>query len=411
MKISNGVKINTDPKKTKEILERGIEQVIDKKNLLKKLKSGKKLRIKLGIDPTGPKIHLGRAIQLWKLRNFQDLGHQIVFIIGDFTGQIGDASDKQAMRKPLTEEEIKENLRTYKKQIGKILDLKKVEFHRNSEWLSKLKIKDFLSLAMSFTAQQMIQRRNFRERWEQNKPIGLHELSYPLLQGYDSVMIKADVEIGGFDQLFNLKMGREMQRIFGQPPQDIMTSQMLYGLDGRKMSTSWGNVINITDNPRNMYGKIMSMKDELIEDYLKLTTRFPLKKIEKIKKDLKEEKLNPKEAKSILAKEIIKMYHSKKAGETAEKEFNRVFREKKLPLKIPVFKSSKKSLPILDLLTKANLASSKNEAKRLILQGGVSIRIKNQELRIKDWRQDIKLKNGMILQVGKRKFLKIRLVK
>ena len=348
MKISNGVKINTDPKKTKEILERGIEQVIDKKNLLKKLKSGKKLRIKLGIDPTGPKIHLGRAIQLWKLRNFQDLGHQIVFIIGDFTGQIGDASDKQAMRKPLTEEEIKENLRTYKKQIGKILDLKKVEFHRNSEWLSKLKIKDFLSLAMSFTAQQMIQRRNFRERWEQNKPIGLHELSYPLLQGYDSVMIKADVEIGGFDQLFNLKMGREMQRIFGQPPQDIMTSQMLYGLDGRKMSTSWGNVINITDNPRNMYGKIMSMKDELIEDYLKLTTRFPLKKIEKIKKDLKEEKLNPKEAKSILAKEIIKMYHSKKAGETAEKEFNRVFREKKLPLKIPVFKSSKKSLPILD---------------------------------------------------------------
>jgi len=411
MKISNGVKINTDSKKIKEILERGIEQVIDKKNLLKKLKSGKKLRIKLGIDPTGPKIHLGRAIQLWKLRNFQDLGHQIVFIIGDFTGQIGDASDKQAMRKPLTEEEIKENLRTYKKQIGKILDLKKVEFHRNSEWLSKLKIKDFLSLAMSFTAQQMIQRRNFRERWEQNKPIGLHELSYPLLQGYDSVMIKADVEIGGFDQLFNLKMGREMQRIFGQPPQDIMTSQMLYGLDGRKMSTSWGNVINITDNPREMYGKIMSMKDELIEDYLKLTTRFPLKKIEKIKKDLKEEKLNPKEAKSILAKEIIKMYHSKKAGETAEKEFNRVFREKKLPLKIPVFKSSKKSLPILDLLTKANLASSKNEAKRLILQGGVSIRIKNQELRIKDWRQDIKLKNGMILQVGKRKFLKIRLVK
>jgi len=407
MKISNGVKINTDSKKIKEILERGIEQVIDKKNLLKKLKSGKKLRIKLGIDPTGPKIHLGRAIQLWKLRNFQDLGHQIVFIIGDFTGQIGDASDKQAMRKPLTEEEIKENLRTYKKQIGKILDLKKVEFHRNSEWLSKLKIKDFLSLAMSFTAQQMIQRRNFRERWEQNKPIGLHELSYPLLQGYDSVMIKADVEIGGFDQLFNLKMGREMQRIFGQPPQDIMTSQMLYGLDGRKMSTSWGNVINITDNPRNMYGKIMSMKDELIEDYLKLTTRFPLKKIEKIKKDLKEEKLNPKEAKSILAKEIIKMYHSKKAGETAEKEFNRVFREKKLPLKIPVFKSSKKSLPILDLLTKANLASSKNEAKRLILQGGVKINnvIKN------DWREIVKISDGMIVKVGKRKFLKIRLVK
>ena len=175
------MKISTSPKKTKEILERGIEQVIDKKNLLKKLKSGRKLRIKLGVDPTGPKIHIGRAIQLWKLRDFQDLGHQIVFIVGDFTGQIGDASDKQAMRKPLTEKEIKENLKTYRKQIGKILDLKKVEFRRNSEWLSKLKLKDFLSLAMSFTAQQMIQRRNFKERWEKGKPIGLYELSYPLL--------------------------------------------------------------------------------------------------------------------------------------------------------------------------------------------------------------------------------------
>lgn len=405
------MKINTDPKKIKEILERGIEQVIDKENLLKKLKSGKKLRIKLGIDPTGPKIHLGRAIQLWKLRNFQNLGHQIVFIIGDFTGQIGDASDKQAMRKPLTKEEVKENLKTYRKQIGKILDLKKVESHRNSEWLNKLKIKDFLSLTMNFTAQQMIQRRNFRERWKQGKPIGLHELSYPLLQGYDSVMIKADVEIGGFDQLFNLKVGREMQRIFGQSPQDIMTSRMLYGLDGRKMSTTWGNVINILDSPKDMYGKIMSMKDELIEDYFKLTTNIPLEKIEKIKKDLKKEKLNPREAKAILAKEIIKMYQSKKAGEAAEKEFNRVFREKKLPSKIPCFKTSKKSLPILDLLVKTNLASSKNEAKRLILQGGVSIKIKSQKVKVKNWHQDIKLKNGMVLQVGKRKFVKIKTIK
>lgn len=405
------MKINTSPKKTKEILERGIEQIIDKKNLLKKLKSGRKLRIKLGVDPTGPKIHIGRAIQLWKLRDFQDLGHQIVFIIGDFTGQIGDASDKQSMRKPLTEKEIKENLKTYRKQIGKILDLKKVEFRRNSEWLSKLKLKDFLSLAMSFTAQQMIQRRNFKERWEKGKPIGLHELSYPLLQGYDSVIIKADIEIGGFDQLFNLKIGREMQRMFAQPPQDIMTSQMLYGLDGRKMSTSWGNVINITDGPKDMYGKIMSMKDELIEDYLKLTTRLSLKEIEKIRKDLKRGKLNPKEAKAILAKEIIKMYHSKKAGEIAEKEFNRVFGEKKLPSKVPCFKTSKKSLPILDLLVKTSLVPSKSEAKRLISQGGVSIKDKNQKSKVKDWRQDIKLKNGMVLQVGKRRFIKIKTIK
>jgi tyrosyl-tRNA synthetase len=399
------MKINTDSNKIREILERGIEKIIDKSHLEAALKSGKKLRVKLGIDPTGPKIHLGRAIQLWKLRDFQDLGHQIVFIIGDFTGQIGDASDKQAMRKSLTKKEIKENLKTYKKQIGKILDLKKVEFHRNSEWLNRLKIKDFLSLSINFTAQQMIQRRNFKERWEQGKPIGLHELSYPLLQGYDSVMIQADVEIGGFDQLFNLKIGREMQRIFGQLPQDIMTSQMLYGLDGRKMSTSWGNVINIVDKPEDMYGKIMSMKDELIEDYLKLTTHLSLKEIEKIKKDFKERKLNPRDAKAILAKEIIKIYHSKKAGEIAEKEFNRVFREKKLPSKIPVFKSLKKSLPILDLLVKANLASSKNEAKRLILQGGVKMNniVKN------DWREIVKISDGMIVKVGKRKFIKIKL--
>jgi len=410
MKISTGPK-KIGPEPIKEALERGVEEIIDKKSLLKKLKSGKKLRIKLGIDPTGPKLHLGRAIQLWKLRDFQDLGHQIVLIIGDFTGQIGDASDKQAMRKPLTEKEIKENLKTYRKQIGKILDLKKVEFHRNSEWLNKLKLKDFLSLAMNFTAQQMIQRRNFKERWEEGKPIGLHELTYPLLQGYDSVMIKADVEIGGFDQLFNLKVGREMQKIFGQPPQDIMTSQMLYGLDGRKMSTSWGNVINITDTPQNMYGKIMSMKDELIEDYLKLTTRLSLKEIEKIKRDLKKGKLNPKEAKAILAKEIIKMYHSEKAAETAEKEFNRVFGEKKVPSKIPYFKTSKKSLPILDLLVKTKLTPSKSEAKRLILQRGVSIKIKDKRLKIKDWQEDIKLKNEMVLQVGKRRFIKIKTIK
>jgi len=395
--------INTDSKKIKEVLERGVEKVINKNNLLKKLKSGKKLRIKLGVDPTGPKIHIGRAIQLWKLRAFQDLGHQIVFIVGDFTGKIGDASDKQSIRKPLTDKEIQRNLKDYKKQIGKILNMKKVEFHYNSEWSKKLKLNDFLSIAMNFTAQQMIQRRNFKERWDGGKPIGLHELAYPILQGYDSVMIKADVEIGGYDQLFNLKTGRDMQKIFKQKPQDIMVSKMLYGLDNRKMSTSWGNVINILDSPEDMYGKIMSMKDELIPHYFELTTQIDLVEVEKIKKQLKKKEINPKDAKNILAKEIISIYHSKEAGEEAEKKFNRVFKENKTPLNIPCFKISKESSPILDLLAITKLSSSKKEAKRLIMQGGVSIDNKQ----VKDWQKIVILKNNMILKVGKRKFVKI----
>jgi tyrosyl-tRNA synthetase len=397
------VAINTDSKKIKEILERGIEQVINKNNLLKKLKSGKKLRIKLGVDPTGPRMHIGRAIQLWKLRAFQDLGHQIVFIVGDFTGKIGDASDKESIRKPLTDNEIQKNLKDYKKQIGKILDMKKVEFHYNSEWSKKLKLDDFLSIAMNFTAQQMIQRRNFKERWDSGKPIGIHELTYPILQGYDSVMIKADVEIGGYDQLFNLKTGRDMQRLFKQKPQDIMVSKMLYGLDNRKMSTSWGNVINILDKAEDMYGKIMSMKDELILHYFELTTQLSLTEIKKIEKALEKKEINPKDAKNILAKEIIGIYHNKKAAENAEKKFNLIFKENKIPSRIPHFKTSEKSLAILDLLVKTKLSSSKKEAKRLIMQGGVSI--DNEQ--VKDWQEDVKLKNNLVLKVGKRKFVKI----
>ncbi len=258
--------------------------------LKKRLLSGEKLRIKHGIDPTGSKIHIGRATQLWKLKAFQDLGHKIVLIIGDFTAQIGDASDKQAARKPLSEGEIRKNLKNYLKQIGKILDIKKTEAHYNSEWLKKMTVRDLLRLSMGFTAQQMIQRRNFKERWDQGKPIGLYELDYPLLQGYDSVAIKADLEIGGVDQLFNLQAGREIQKMFNQKPQDILTLKMLSGLDGRKMSTSWGNVINMIDFPNDMFGKMMSMHDEMIVDYFELCTKIPLAEIEKIKRDYSKEK-------------------------------------------------------------------------------------------------------------------------
>ena len=390
---------NTNPKKIKEILSRGVEEIIEKESLIKKLKSGKKLRIKHGIDPTGPKIHIGRASQLWKLRAFQELGHQVVLIIGDFTAQIGDASDKQTKRKALSKKEVKANMKDYAKQIGKILDMKKVELRYNSEWLGKMEIKDLLDLKMNFTAQQMIQRRNFKERWDKGKPIGLHELDYPLFQGYDSMAIKADVEIGGFDQLFNLKTGRVVQKIFKQPSQDILILKMLDGLDGRKMSTSWGNVINIIDNPKEMYGKIMSMKDELIEDYFKLCTKLSLDEIKKIQKDL-----NPRDAKAKLAKEIVKIYYDEKTAKKAEKEFNRIFKERKTPSKIPVFKTSKKIYPILDLLFDSKLALSKSEAKRLIKSGGVSI----NGVKVKNWQERIKIEGEKIIKVGKRKFIKIK---
>lgn len=401
------MRIITEPKKLKELLTRGVEEIIEKKSLLKKLKSKRKLRIKHGIDPTGPKIHLGRAISLWKLKAFQELGHQIVLIIGDFTAQIGDASDKIAMRRPLSEKEVKENMKDYIRQISKILDMGKVELKYNSEWLNKLSAKDLLSLSMRFTAQQMIQRRNFKERWDKGKPIGLHELDYPLFQGYDSVVTKADVEIGGSDQLFNLKIGREIQKIFNQPPQDIMTFKMLPGLDGRKMSTSLGNIVTIVDPPAALYGKIMSLKDELIPIYFELCTLLSLKEITKIKNDLKNKKVNPREIKARLAREIVALYHGEKAAKIVEKEFNRVFKEKKLPSKIPAFTTQRKVYRLLDFLFDSKLACSKSEAKRLILQAGVKI---NGEVE-KNWKTKIKIKEGMVVQAGKRKFVRISIKK
>ena len=397
------MEVNTDPKKIKEILTRGVEEIVDREHLRRMLLSGKKLRVKHGIDPTGPKIHLGRSFQFWKLREFQEMGHQIVLIIGDFTAQIGDASDKQAMRRPLSEKEVKENMKNYDEQIGKILDLSKTELRYNSEWLNKLKAKDLIFLAMHFTAQQMIQRRNFRERWGKNKPIGLHELDYPLFQGYDSVAVRADVEIGGFDQLFNLLVGREIQKIFNQNSQDILTSKMLLGLDGRKMSTSWGNIISLTDRPEDIYGKTMSMKDELIPDYFELCTRLPLTELKEINRNLKEKKTNPKEIKARLAREIVSLYYGERAAFETEREFNKVFKEKKLPRKIPEIFLKEKKMNILDLLFKTKLASSKSEAKRLILQKGVKIDGKIQN----DWKKIIEVKEGMIVQVGKRRFLRM----
>jgi tyrosyl-tRNA synthetase len=399
--------INTDSKKIDEILNRGTEDIIEKKHLKEALLSGRRLNIKFGIDPTGPKIHLGRATLLLKLKDFQDLGHKIILIIGDFTAQIGDASDKDALRKPLTEEDIKKNLENYLPQIGKVLDLKKIQIYYNSQWLDVLKLKTLVSLSMDFTAQQMIQRRNFKERWEAGKPIGVHEMFYPIFQGYDSVAVNADLEIGGFDQLFNLKTGRDVQKFFGNKPQDIMTLKMIYGPDGRKMSTSWGNVINIIDEPKEMFAKIMEVNDDLIAEYFECCTRVPMAEVKKTIKGIEAKKIHPKEAKKILASAIVSTFHSKEEAESAQKEYEKTREQGELPTNIKEVKISEKEINILELLVKLGLSESKGEARRIVEQGGVKI-IDKENTEIKNnWKENIEIKKELIVQAGKRNFRKI----
>lgn len=389
-------------KEIEELLERGVETIVEKDDLLKKLASGRRLRIKLGIDPTGEKIHIGRATVLWKLRKFQELGHKVVLIIGDFTAQIGDASDKNTMRKPLTPQEVSANMRHYREQIGKIIDLRKAEIRFNGQWFGKLTPAALIKLTMKFTAQQMIHRRNFQERWEQGKEIGVHELLYPIFQGYDSVAVKSDVEVGGSDQLFNLLMGREVQQMFRMEPQSVVTFQMLHGLDGEKMSTTRGNVINITDAPSDMYGKVMSVRDELIEEYFTLCTDIPADEIKKMTQAIQAGE-NPRDFKAMLAHAITARYWGEEKAQQAEGEFNRVFREKELPVDIPAARIEAKTLTLPELLTKLRLVSSKSEAQRLVEQGGVKIDGVVQ----KEWGKSIAISSGMVVQVGKRKFARV----
>jgi tyrosyl-tRNA synthetase len=392
---------NTMEKKFEEILTRGVEEIIDQKHLEKALASGKKLRIKLGIDPTSSNIHIGRAVVLWKLRQFQELGHKIVFIIGDFTGLIGDTSDKDAERPMLTEKQIKENLKGYLKQAGKILDLDKTESHYNSKWLKKLGFLDICQLADNFGLQEFISRENISKRMKAGKRVSLREVMYPLMQGYDSIAIKADVELGGTDQRFNLLAGRTLQKAVGQEPQDIMMLPLLEGTDGRKMSSSWGNVINLTDEPNDMFGKVMSVADGLIVKYFNLATRIPIKEIAKLEKELKNG-ANPRHIKKRLAEEIVTLYHGKKQAIAASNEFDRVFSQKEKPSDIPSVKV--KSQNIIDLLVETKMVSSKSEARRLVQQGGVKV---NDQI-IKEWDVVIDIEDGQILQAGKRKFIKLK---
>ncbi len=392
------MKIDTNINKVKEILTRGVEDVFVKENLEKRLLSGEKLRVKLGFDPTGSQIHIGRAVILRKLKAFQDLGHQVVFIVGDFTAQVGDPSDKLSKRPMLTKDVIKNNLKDYKKQVGKIIDIEKAEFHFNSKWLSKLGFQEITELAESFSVQQMSNRRNFKDRLDKGEEVSLREFLYPLMQGYDSVAVRSDVELGGFDQLFNLKAGRIVQKHYGMKEQDVLTVSMLLGTDGRKMSTSWGNVINITDKPNDMFGKVMSIRDDLIIDYYKLCTDLPIGVIESISKDLKE-KSNFKDVKVALAKEIVSMYHSKEEADIAFINFHKVFTEGGVPDNvIEVFSKGKLS----DVLIENNIVSSKGEFKKLVSEKAIFF--VDEKRIVSDFNENTQ--KG-VYRVGKRRFIKI----
>jgi len=398
------MKINTDPKKIKEVLTRGVEEVIEKGSLIKKLQSGKKLRIKYGADPSAPDLHLGHSACLLKLKEFQDLGHQIIFIVGDFTAMIGDPSKRLKTRPSLSKKEVEKNAKTYFKQVGGILDINKIKILRNSKWFSKMDLRGLLKLASKFMVARILERDDFSQRLKKGINIGAHEIIYPLMQAYDSVMVRADIELGGSDQKFNMLAGRNLQKKIDQAQQDLVIIPLLVGIDGqRKMSKSLGNYIGITEKPEEQYGKIMSIPDKLILDYFKLTTRVHLKEIKKMREGLKKKKVNPRDLKARLAREIVGICYGKRIAEKVEEEFNRIFKEKKLPSKIPSIRIKEKYLNILSLLVKTKLASSRAEAKRLVLQKGVRV-----DSRIEgDWQKVIEVKSGKVLQVGKRKFVKI----
>lgn len=394
-------KIITDKSQIDELLTRGVEEIFVKDHLKKELLSGKQLRVKLGIDPTGPAIHLGRAIPLRKLKAFQDLGHKIVLIIGDFTAKIGDPSDKLEKRPMLTDADIKKNLKNYLKQIGLIINIKKAEIHYNSEWLAKMDYLETAKLLECFTVQQMSRRRNFKERLDQGHDIFVVEFMYPALQGYDSLKINSDIELGGFDQLFNLQAGRIVQKRYGKKEQDIMTLSMLEGTDGRKMSSSWGNVISITDTNTDMFGKIMSIKDELIYKYFLLCTNLPISDIESIKESIDSGK-NPRDFKVQLAKEIVSLYHSEKKAKEAEENFENTFSKGGVPEDLIEVSVASDSV-LSDILLVQQIIVSKSEFRRLVSEGAVTNTDTNQKIDNPDY----KAISGTY-KIGKRRFIKIK---
>lgn len=392
-----------------EFLKKGTVDLIREEDLRKKLersaKTGKPLRVKLGLDPTAPDIHLGHTVVIRKLKAFQDLGHTVIFLIGDFTGTIGDPSGKNVTRPPLSREEIDANAETYKRQMFKILDPEKTELRFNGEWMDKFSATDFVKLCAKTTVKQILERDDFTKRMADEKPISLHELLYPLVQGYDSVALNADVELGGTDQKFNLLMGRNLQREFEQEPQVIITTPLIEGLDGvQKMSKSLNNYIGITEPAGEMFGKVMSISDELMWKYYELLTDLSPAEISNLRSQM-EAGENPRNLKVNLAKLIIADFHSKEDAIAAEEEFVKRFVQKEVPDEIDEKQIAAGSYPLAQILADTGLAASKGEARRLIEQGGVKV---NGE-KATAANADITIgPDGVLLQVGKRKFLKVK---
>jgi len=385
------------------LLKRGVAEIIIEEEMTSLLRSGKKLRLKEGFDPSFPDIHLGHMVALKKLRQFQELGHQVILIVGDWTAQIGDPSGVSITRPMLSAKQVKNNAETYMKQFFKVVDRKRTEVRWQSEWFGKFSLADVLQLTSRFTVAQLLAREDFSTRYNEGRPIAMTELLYPLLQAYDSVVIQADVEFGGTDQKFNFLMGRELQSMVGQHPQQCFMTPLLAGTDGsQKMSKSLGNYIGVAEPPDEIYGKVMSIPDSLILDYFELVTDVPDEELEEFRQELGSETINPMELKKRLAREIVSQLYSQKEASEAEANFTKVFQKKEAPEEIKEYHVTLEGdIDVRDILVETNLTRSRSEANRLIAQGAVSINGKKISCNI------VPIKSGSIIKVGKRHFAKV----
>jgi tyrosyl-tRNA synthetase len=395
------------PKDALRILQRGTEEILLEDELMEKLRLGRPLRVKAGFDPTAPDLHLGHTVLINKLRQFQDLGHDILFLIGDFTGMIGDPTGKSTTRPPLTRDEVHENAKTYQAQIFKILDADRTKIVFNSEWMSPMTAADLVQLASRHTVARMLERDDFNKRYSNNQPIAIHEFLYPLIQGYDSVALKSDVELGGTDQKFNLLVGRELQKHFGQAAQVVMTLPILEGLGGgQKMSKSLDNYIGINEPPGEMFGKLMSISDDLMWRYFELLSFRPMSEVQQMLQQVNDGR-NPRDVKFELCREIVTRFHDAKSAEQAKQDFIARFQQGAIPDDIPevVLHCDSSELPIANLLKEAGLAASTSEALRMIKQAAVKI----DGERIEDKALAVKVGTRCVYQVGKRKFARVHL--
>ncbi len=390
--------------KIDELLTRGVANIIPSKNeLVSLLKSGKKLNVYLGIDPTATQIHLGHAVSLRKLQIFAELGHNVTFLIGDFTALIGDTSDKDSERPVLSKEQIEQNFQTYKKQAEKLLDFSKVKIQHNSEWLSKLSFEEIVKICQHFSFGDLASRELIKKRLNDGKHVGLHEALYPVMQGYDSYFMDTDIQVGGTDQTFNMQAGRSLQKDLRHKESFVLATEFLMGTDGRKMSKTWNNAIWLTDDPNNMYGKVMSIADNVMIQYFTLATNLPQDDIKTIESQLKSGE-NPINYKKRLAFDIVKQLHNEGAAKEAQDYFEKTVQKKELPEVLPIYQYiGHDAINIVDLLTKTELLTSKSQARRLVEQGGVEV----DNNPITNYQLPITPKDGMIIQAGKRKFLKL----